>query len=386
MTPLKYTPEVLNIIRVNYPKYGPKRCQEILGGGFTVNGVQQAAIKNKIYREKSYEGKGFDVEDFTKVRDPRIAYLLGWLWADGYIPKKKGVPQGINFCVRQDDGREFYEMLKGIGNVTINHRDAEKYNRVYINMFNVSIAKYLVEKDYSLKSKVSPTKILKEIPDHLHSLFWRGFLCGDGSISVGIDAKGVFATTLVFCGSFDQDWSDLEQRCKDLDCKFFIRRYVRQSNGNTGSKFTIGSRHDSLRLLSWIYRSFNTDQLGLKRKFEKFQSIKRHNDQLRGRAKDQIYQMDDNLFFLPFGNVVHSKEVQSFTSFQEAALFHDLVYVISKGIRCYTILPMENYFPFDGYGANDHTEFLRREYGPLVDRAIALINFKPIVKPYKKKS
>lgn len=385
MTPLKFTPEVIQIIRDNYPQYGKERCLEILGGNFCANGIQQVAIKNKIYRIKPYEGENCNVDSFKNVTDPKVAYFLGWLWADGYIVKKKGKAKAINFCVRQDDGREFYEMIKDLGYITINHRDADKYNRVYINLCNAKLAEYLGEKDYMVKSKVSPTKILETIPESLRPLFWRGFFCGDGSITITQDKKEVFTPSLVFCGAIDQDWSDLEKVCNMLNFSSSISRYTRSSTGHKGSKLQINSRHEMVSLLSWIYKSFEEDHLGLVRKFEKFQILKEHNTQMRENAKNRIILETNGLFSFKFGRLGFSAKKNWFKTWDDAAIFHDLVYVLVNGIRCYTIFNIENYFPerliLD---KDDHAAFLKGKYGNVVDTALEISRGIPISIPKPK--
>jgi predicted DNA-binding transcriptional regulator AlpA len=136
---------------------------------------------------------------------------------------------------------------------------------------------YILEKyNYLEKSTQSPDSLLNNLPINLKKYWFRGYLDGDGCVRF----KNKKYMSLVFASSYNQNWNFLMKICEEMKIRYLIRQYSNKLGGY--SQFTIYRKYDVLNFCEFIYDDF--DNIGLKRKHNKFLEIERYikNKDLNG--------------------------------------------------------------------------------------------------------
>lgn len=344
----KYTPEIVEFLTHNYPVEGPEFCAAHLGGDFTAQGIISFCQRARIRKALSSTSKpktppNFDIEDFTNITKPIVAYYLGLIWGDGHL-----IPNvGLDLRVREDDGDEFYRMIKVLGKFALTSYTEKTYGTKVKGMrLNFKkLAVYLQDLDFGLKSTVSPTKILSKIPIDLHKFFWLGFLDADGCFFVG-DGD----TKLDFSGSYNQDWTDL---IKCLDSLRVFSQYRQADRGEKGreSSVSVYSRFDINQVGEYLYSTYEQDGIGLPRKYQKYLQIKDHcyrpSIQAAGFRGVQESKKNTKGFSTSFGVVIKysGKFLRKFgfKDAKDAAVVYDEISVECAGHRAHTNFPISNY-------------------------------------------
>lgn len=203
------------------------------------------------------------------VKEKEFVYLLGFLWADGYISK---VCNSIEINIVKED----YEVLSPVFSKHIKWNIFQKqrkqngipYGRPQIkSQISLSLLKqFLLEYGYANKSGGSPALILSIIPPSLRYFWWRGYFDGDGSIAISKNG----CKNLAFWSTADQDWSELDSVLKSLGVKFSIYKYYRKCGNSSALTLTHTKRIRSVR--SFLYPR-NEYDFGLKRKFDKLMLV-----------------------------------------------------------------------------------------------------------------
>ncbi len=185
------------------------------------------------------------------VKEKEFVYLLGFLWADGYISK---VCNSIEINIVKED----YEVLSPVFSKHIKWNIFQKqrkqngipYGRPQIkSQISLSLLKqFLLEYGYANKSG------------------WRGYFDGDGSIAISKNG----CKNLAFWSTADQDWSELDSVLKSLGVKFSIYKYYRKCGNSSALTLTHTKRIRSVR--SFLYPR-NEYDFGLKRKFDKLMLV-----------------------------------------------------------------------------------------------------------------
>ena len=214
-------------------------------------------IKNKV-----------PFENFININKKEISYILGFIWADGYIRK----PYNISVQVNMKDSKELKSIFNKTGEwnyyITSRYdkRTQRKYESFIIQTSNKNIVDFLIENDYDKKSYISPSKILNLIPDNLKKYFYRGYSDGDGNFYIG---ENLYQYTL--SGHYKQDWNFIKNLYENLDIKYTIKQV---NNEKSKSSFVrIVNKNDIDIFGNYIYQ--NWDNIGLNRKYKKFLEIKK---------------------------------------------------------------------------------------------------------------
>lgn len=198
---------------------------------------------------------------FLKITNPRVAYILGYLWADGSIRNKSG---SVKLKIKSDDYQNIRPILMFIGKWSESRLKPKHPNhslKIEARFNNKMIYEFLVKHDYDKKSVASPTKILMSIPSHLHSYFFRGVFDGDGCVQ---------RYTVSISGSYNQDWTDVTQLLRILEVDFKIIKQVNKKRNSRCSRVEIYGRENILKFFTYIYKSRDKDKIGLDRKFKKY--------------------------------------------------------------------------------------------------------------------
>lgn len=214
---------------------------------------------------------GFSVEpsQFYNPSTPEVAYLLGLLWADGYVLKKeKPIVNRISLAVQREDFDVFLPILEKVGKWRVSYRKKKgKKEQGEADISNRPLVDFLNQHEYTSKSNSNACKILNLIPENLKHYWFRGLFDGDGCIYHHADGKHI---KLSVCSSYEQDWKHLEDLFHHLDEKRFFIRRTKRKNKHSHSKVEVMKRSSILKFLDYIYSGYDVDKIGLPRKYEKY--------------------------------------------------------------------------------------------------------------------
>lgn len=168
----------------------------------------KARLSREGKKPKPFHEFSVNPSQFMDVVTPEVAYLLGFLWADGYVSVKYLNGHERNWTVGlgivYSDYADIKPVLESVGRWSVlTHRQEGRQPQARIRISNKPLGRFLKENDYGDK-KVAPTKILSRIPDHLKHYWWRGYFDGDGCMSDG-------HLTITSC--VDQDWVHATDLC-----------------------------------------------------------------------------------------------------------------------------------------------------------------------------
>ena len=200
------------------------------------------------------------------VKDKEFIYLIGFLWADGYISKPTN---SIEINIIKDDFMSIAAPLSRHieWNIFQKQRRTEGYSygkpQIKAQKAIPELKSFLIEHNYGNKSGVSPQSILSVIPHNTRLYWWRGYFDGDGSLAISKNG----CKNLAFWSVINQDWSELSSLMRSLDSTFNIYFYERAC-GNS-SALTSTRKQSILQFGKYIYPELQYD-FGLKRKFDKF--------------------------------------------------------------------------------------------------------------------
>lgn len=287
MTTLKkglYTPDEDNVLREYYAHKGITWCGNQLNRATHSVARRAKRLRLRMTRECRWQVKSDSYRkpddwyavnpgQFRVVESPDVAYLLGFLWADGYvkIAERRG---GGNYVLALVFSECDYQALKRVFDrvgrwavypmkMTSRHRTPT----VNIRTGNKPLVELLVDLDYHIKSKVAPIKILSHIPEHLHHYWWRGYFDGDGSFT---SVKRSYSFS--FTGAYEYDWTAHLALLDGLGVRCSLRHYRRKSGSYSG--VYCQNIEGTSRFAEYIYQGYETDLIGLPRKWTKWQIIK----------------------------------------------------------------------------------------------------------------
>ena len=139
--------------------------------------VRKVGRKNADLRKHRCNDSFFDVMD-SEIK----AYLLGFLYADGYIAKDGRIGVLLN---EKDEEiikliQEFIAPNSEI--VHVNYQNFKRDSQVKIRFKSKQIYKRLLDYGFTTDKTHSECNILCKIPSHLKRHFVRGYCYGDGSV------------------------------------------------------------------------------------------------------------------------------------------------------------------------------------------------------------
>lgn len=216
-------------------------------------------------------GSKIAIEEFQNITKPEIAYLLGFLWADGYITKlKKWNSTIVSLEIVQDDFIDIQQTIaiSGQWNYYYN-RIKNKSTRQYARCTTADKKLYyfLEKMDYIANTNISPNKILYTIPERLQHYWYRGYFDGDGSFLVKKTER-----RMIFTSCYNQDWEFLIRLAHQLPFNYYIK--ICGTKKSKWSNFHIGQTLSIQQLGNYIYQNRDQDNIGLIRKYNKFLQIK----------------------------------------------------------------------------------------------------------------
>lgn len=216
---------------------------------------------------------------------PENIYLLGRIWADGYISKNDIYLYGL-----WEDMEYLFPYLNSMGIFTI-RREQKKKNGVdygkpqcVVRFAKTRFKNFVESTNIENKSTSNQDKLLELIPEHLHNHFWRGYFDGDGCIFLRKNGSGA---KLTFWSTLDQDWKSLIDLFLKFNVSYNINEYSRKNGTHKSSMIEIGRSKDIKIIMDYFYE--NSKGIMLNRKYEKYsiliesmKKMKRKNTNFKG--------------------------------------------------------------------------------------------------------
>jgi hypothetical protein len=285
----KWTSDQIALLQQHYPQMG-SACATIIGR--TPQQVMKKACKLgvKISVERktqkctenakkswSFSERKVSHQFFSNCSTKESAYLLGILWADGYL-NCTSQHYTIRLEIVARDAIKILPIFAESGNWLTQVRTRKnRKKQMRISTSQQPLYEFLKECDYENKSTVAPSNILSRIPKSLHNYWWRGYFDGDGCFYFNKKNK---CRQLSIAGSFTQDWTECEILMQSLGIKYTITRRKQHRKGKThfSSTIRITNKVDIIKFGEYLYGE-TYDNIGLARKYKKYTLI-RHDDQL----------------------------------------------------------------------------------------------------------
>ena len=247
----------LTFLQENFPSRGLEFCAESLSrpASFIKGCVRRNKIVlNKHARYLSRFQNFVPLENFLNP-NPQTAYLLGFLWGDGYLLEKDW---RIQCSIVSDDADMLRPIFLSSGRWKEYYRRRKHWKPVTaFHTNNKYLFEFLSGLGYTNKSELSCQQAVRYLPENLRSYFWRGYFDADGCF--------YFNESCCQCslaGSFDTDWSGIEFLTRGIGVAFNIKQTI-QKNGQRSSVARTTNRKGCLRLLSYLYQG---EKFGLERK------------------------------------------------------------------------------------------------------------------------
>jgi len=212
---------------------------------------------------------------FINPQTPEAAYILGFIWADGYLVKGR---KEIRIEILKSDFLTISHLFLPSGKWTsIPSRKPRKNRKDQLGCCtcNAELYDFLISMDYKSKSN-SACKILSVIPKELHPYWFQGLFDGDGCFYVKETKPRIYQTSIA--GPYDQDWSFVENLYKELKINGIVKRRIQQRKNQTSTQSSVirtSAISDLIKIGDYIYTH---GCIGFKRKYEKYLSVKNRVD------------------------------------------------------------------------------------------------------------
>jgi len=283
-----YKEEEIEFLRYYYPRKGRRFCAKALNRSYFSIMSKTRQLKLKLFpgiKEKlisatrikggiikPFEQYKVNPEQFMFVKTKEAAYILGLLWADGCISDHGA--QEIRLKCLKDDILEVEKIFLKTGDWVIKDvstQPGRKPTRM-IRTCNRPMAEFLIAHNYKPNTTFSAEPIIDLIPDNLKKYWFRGLIDGDGYWGINrYPHRNVFTLS----GSFAQDWAYFERLLNTLHIKYTVCRRKEKQRKKNGkqhkhSVVRISNKKDVITLGAYIYEGFEDDNIGLKRKYDKY--------------------------------------------------------------------------------------------------------------------
>ncbi|MBP9777780.1 MAG: hypothetical protein KBD25_01195 [Rickettsiaceae bacterium] len=219
------------------------------------------------------------LDDF-KIMNKETAYVLGFIFGDGWISKPNSKHYQVMVKNQINDALPYLEpiftkMSKWQSRYIFDKTGTRK-DQLRFTISNKELVNFLNE-DLDLKNKNNyfSQKLIDFIPEHLHQYLLRGLFDADGGV--------YFIRNSLECditSNYDFDWTNLIsliQRYLDIDINLI--KFEMKKSQSLGSRIKISKISSCCKFLNFIYKDFDIDQLGFKRKYNKFNNYLSYREQ-----------------------------------------------------------------------------------------------------------
>lgn len=258
----------IDYIKKNYTKMTYGEIADILG-------YTEKQVKGWINHNCNKKIRTFNDRYFDKIKTPNQAYWLGFIYADGYVVKRKSDRSyELGISIQSSDVKlleDFNNELGGVHNIT--HSHSEKYicdypkasitDSVTLRIYSKNIVNDLI-KNNVVQNKTQ-SSLFPVVEDDLFFDFLRGYIDGDGCIYV--NQNNVSASQVHITSANDEVLNYIKD-------KLFLHEINSRVYKEKEKKYRIYiNRENAIKLLEMIYYDENVQKLN--RKYEKYLLLKR---------------------------------------------------------------------------------------------------------------
>lgn len=216
---------------------------------------------------KAMKAEEYNINPNTFINPiiPEVIYLLGLIWADGYIVRNEIRIENLKSDIL--DIKTTFDATGKWNFLERNRKNRQPQMRVVGG--NKIITDFLRDNDFLVKTESSACKILNKIPENLLFYWFRGLSDGDGCFYRNEKNN---QTQYSLCSSYNQDWTYIENILNKLGIKFSIQRRIQNvgSKTNKSSVVRITSKSNVLLWGNYIYSNMKHNKIGLSRKYDKY--------------------------------------------------------------------------------------------------------------------
>ena len=262
----RYTNNEREWLKQNYSVLGSQACSTYLSR--SLSSVRQTAnhmgcyvplsLRNDLHSKSLTEAfiPSILPEVFSDVNTKEAAYVMGILWADGWVQNKNDY--SINIKLIKED---FISILPTFNALGI-WKQYEYYpkNRkptLQLRCSGKSLVDVFISTGYQNKSYLSAFNVIAKIPTKLQKYWWRGYFDGDGHI------HATHPYRIEFSSAWNQDWSFLPSN--------FSFEVTVTRGKNSYSKARLCSKSEIIKFGTFMWGGW--DGIGLLRKYKEFQKL-----------------------------------------------------------------------------------------------------------------
>lgn len=205
--------------------------------------------------------------DFNYLINPTSkfsAYILGFIWGDGYINWKT---QRVSIEIVKTDFDEISSFIDLSNWLTYTRNRKGRKEQIYSCISDTKIIEFLKSNGFENKSGKCPSKIINFFDKQVLHYWFRGYSDSDGCFY--INHKN-YLRQYSLASTYDQDWSVIKTLCNNLDIQNYQIQQRLTKNGNS-SCFRISKAKEIFKFGNFIYQDYNN--LGLERKYNKYLEI-----------------------------------------------------------------------------------------------------------------
>lgn len=202
-----------------------------------------------------------------------ICYLLGFFWADCYFgwSKPKNCYE-FSFEIKNEDFVHIWDLLINMGFKKYHTRTRKNSLKAQssIRLARQKDMEFFEQWQFNKKNLGCP--LYFELTDEMRPFFIKGFLDGDGSIS--LDKNNLFRVS--FNGNKEQNWDFLEHFCNFLNIPYAIYRKDRKAAHSSHTKDHGYSVFEFTKMQDRIdfCKSIESISIGIARKLNIYQKFK----------------------------------------------------------------------------------------------------------------
>lgn len=199
---------------------------------------------------------------------PYAAYFLGHFWGDGYLQQTASGQKIIAIDVNQQDFLELLPIYSQIGKWNIINDLKKKSKAISSRAYSSDGECFDILESMGMRYKTGSHELCFDvISEEYHKYFIRGLIDADGHICFHKSSVDIGISS-----GIDQNWEAII-RCLqiiDINPKIKLRKH---KNGNV-SILSVSTLEKGYKFLNWVYSDFETNQIGLNRKYKSFLIIK----------------------------------------------------------------------------------------------------------------
>lgn len=270
------TKENTDAIYKLYPVYGGIETARILGIDYKIIKSYVGNRKIKIGEDgKNFIKNSKMLKDtnvalpYLKIQTPRVAYICGFLWADGSFQRVK---EGgcISLEIKKDDINDIISLFTDDGWKIYNRK---RYNWKEISAVKISnpVMFNIFEKMGYVSGRYDMTTAISYIPEDLRKHWIHGLFDGDGCMYVNMKNR---CRQLCISGSYNTKWNSVIEWAEQNNIYFKETKTI-YKNTNRSSALRATGKESICNFYNLIYDG-NIE--GLKRKHDKFEQIRYKNE------------------------------------------------------------------------------------------------------------